>query len=113
MARALFTPEELAEMAAADAEIDKDGRSYSMYRETRHKYYLAHKEEINARSKAWAKANPERNRAASRRYYARHKEEILEKDRLYRQKNGDKIRAKQRELYHRKKEAEMKEGTTK
>ena len=84
-------------------------RAYSARPEVKqrqHAYYMAHREEIIARSSAWAKANPEKIRSKLARYSARpevkqrrhayymaHREEMYLKARSYRAKNPEAVRA--------------------
>lgn len=98
-----FTPEELAAMRAADAEIeagfsgltpeeiraaaDRDaaaaGREKQLRRERALRYYYAHREECKARSLAWYHANKERFRQRRHEYYLANKEEALAYNRTY------------------------------
>jgi len=87
-------------------------RAYSArpeVKQRKHAYYMAHREEIIARSSAWAKANPEKIRSKRARsksapysdkikqrqhaYYMAHREEMYLKARSYRAKNPEAVRA--------------------
>lgn len=102
-----FTPEELAAMRAADAEIEAGfvgltsdeqkaaderdaaardaGRDEKRQRrrEQARRYYEAHRAEYNARSLAWYHANKERCRERRHAYYVAHKDEALAYNRAY------------------------------
>lgn len=88
-----FSPEELAEMAAADAEIEKGFRLTREEREAcrmrdlaaanllekaaqRQRYYMAHKAELNAKAKAYRDANKEHVAALRKARYEANREEI-------------------------------------
>jgi hypothetical protein len=53
--------------------------------------YLTRKERQNAKSKAWAKKNPEKRAAIHKKYYENHKEQLLQKakEKYRSQKNAD------------------------
>lgn len=122
-----FTPEELAELAAFDVELDADeyildgGDAYRRYMRT---YHLAKKAGLdpaecerlreeardiwrkNAREiRAWLDNRP--NAAESKRkqaircreYYAEHRDEIRAYQSEYRRSHMDEIRARQRKYY--------------
>ena len=98
MSRPLFTPEELAELAAADAEIDAAPLTLEDYRETddrdrsvrmerkgpkgkkvaaqRKAYYEANREKVAAQQKAYREANREKYNAYMREYRRKNKEVI-------------------------------------
>jgi hypothetical protein len=102
-----FTPEELAAMRAADAEIEagfsgptleerraSDARDAAareavrdekrqLRREQSRRFYEAHREECRARSLAWYNANKEHYRQRRHAYYVAHKEEALAYNRAY------------------------------
>lgn len=106
--KSLFTPEELAELEAADAEIDA---SFSLTNEdirrsreadkaamldrlppekrkaaARHRaYYERHREEIAAKARAYYEKNREKRLAYQRAYDAAHREEKAIKNRAYRE----------------------------
>lgn len=102
-----FTPEELAAMRAADAEIDagfsgltpaereaaaaRDAAARAEIRDDKHqqrreqarRFYEEHRDECKARSRAWYHANKELCRQRRREYYLAHKEEALAYNRAY------------------------------
>jgi len=55
---------------------------------TRHKYYLEHREEIKAKSKAYMAEHPEIYRKQSRNYYYAHREERLAYAKMLIKHNG-------------------------
>ena len=95
----IFTPEELAEIAAADAqieaefeltleerlEIDAQNRALKVKdrrkAEKRRAYYQANREAIAAYQRAYYQANREEIAEYKRAYYQKHKEEINRKQR--------------------------------
>ncbi len=87
--KSLFTPEELAELAAADAEIDA---SFCLTNEDIRRSREADKAAMLDR------LPPEKLKAAARHraYYERHREEIAAKARAYYEKNREKKLAYQR-----------------
>ena len=72
----MFTPEELAEMAAADAEIEAEfrltqedlDRSYKLDREVKFRALPMEKQKLAARQKAYREANREQLRKRARNY---------------------------------------------
>lgn len=96
MSRPLFTPEELAELAAADAEIDAAPLTLEDYRETdvrdrsvrmerkgpkgkkvaaqQKAYREANREKVAAQQKAWYEANREKYNAYMREYMRKRRE---------------------------------------
>ena len=102
-----FTPEELAEMAAADAEIDA---SFSLTNEDIKRSREAdkaamfdrlppEKKKIAAKQRAYREANREEIAAKKRAYYEANREEIAAKQRAYREANREEIAAYQRAYY--------------
>lgn len=115
-----FTPEELAEMAAADAEIeaDFDGLSYyeikaseKLDRESDldnlplekrrkidkyRKYRAVHKEEIKKRRKKHYQDHREEDLAKTKEYYFSNREAIAKRKADWYQKNKERILEKQR-----------------
>lgn len=106
--KSLFTPEELAEMAAADAEIDasfsltnedikrsREADKAAMFDrlppEKKKKaaywraYYEANREEIAAKRRAYYEKNREKKLAYQRAYDAARREEKALKNRAYRE----------------------------
>lgn len=57
-----------------------------------HEYYLKNKAAIQARTRAWAKAHPERLRAYERNWVANNRATRRETQRKWRMKNPDKIK---------------------
>ena len=97
MSHPLFTPEELAELAAADAEIDAAPLTLEDYRETDDRdrsvrmerkgpkgkkvaaqqkaYYEANREKVAAQKKAYREANREKYNAYMREYMRKRREQ--------------------------------------
>ena len=118
-----FTPEELAEMAAADAEIeaefcmtqeeidDSRERDYffrvdSMDRKQlgQRRYREANKEKIAEGQRRYREANKEKIAEGQRRYREANKEKIAEGQRRYYEANKDKISEDRRRYYEANKE---------
>lgn len=100
-----FTPEELAELAAYDNEVDREQITLEEWaqsseldrilrdaaldpkerkkREKDRRYYRNNADECKRKSAEWAKANPERNARNQADYRAEHKDEIAARDRAY------------------------------
>lgn len=119
----LFSPEELAEMAAADAEIEKtfhltleDMRLSEELEKSvefdrlppekkarviaARKYRDKHRAELAEKQRAYNAAYPEKVAARNRAYRELHREEIAAKKRAYREANREEINAKARARYH-------------
>lgn len=98
-----FTPEELAAMAAADVEIEAlFADEWRAERRARDRaYYAANKEKMQAKMRAWRKANPERSREFNRKSYHAHKDDeaFKAKRRAYYQANKEKFLARSRAYY--------------
>ena len=116
-----FTREELAEMAAADAEIersfritseerrrsrelDADGRCDALIGTDRYRsaaakkaYREANREKIAAAKKAYYEANREKITAAKKEYYEANREKIAAARKAYREANREKYNAYMRE----------------
>lgn len=99
-----FTPEELAEMAAADAEIEREFvLSRAEMEESRLRDLEARsagkpsseKKARDRKLKSYAK-NREANRERARRYYAEHREAMREYQRWYYQTHKDEVDARTR-----------------
>ena len=113
MGKPLFTPEELAELAAFDAEIDesditqneidasrerdreavlagmsKRNRKIAEYKRA---YYEANREKIAENQRAYREANREKIAEYQRAYYEANREKIAENKRAYREANREKI----------------------
>ena len=114
-----FTKDELAAMAAADAEIeagfvrtnedlefsrqlDREVKFAALDPEKRRiaakcrRYYEAHREEINAKNRAYYEAHREEISAYYRAYYEAHREEIAAYQRAYHQAHREEIAARER-----------------
>lgn len=93
-----FTPEELAAMAAADAEIDAAPL-------TLEEYHLS--AELDRAAQHQRQDNRQREIAAYQRaYYEANREEIAAKQRAYREANREKYNAYMREYQRKRKERE-------
>ena len=88
-----FTPEELAEMAAADAEIE---RSFRITSEERRR-----SRELDAGGRCDALIGTDRYRAAAakKEYYEANREKIADYQKEYREANREKIAAARKEYY--------------
>lgn len=97
MARPMFTPEELAELAAADAQIDET------FVQTQEERELSRKRD---RAAVIASMDPDRRKIAEskRAYYEANKDKIAEYQRAWQKRNREKRNAYQREYRARKKE---------
>ena len=104
----LFSPEELAEMAAADAEIEKTfrltnediKRSRDADKAAMFDRLPPEKKKIAAKQRAYREANREEINAKQRAYREANREEINAKARAYREANREEINAKARARYH-------------
>ena len=121
MGKPLFTPEELAELAAFDAEIDesditqneidasrerdreavlagmsKRNRKIAEYKRA---YYEANREKIAENKRAYREANREKIAEYRRAYYEANREKIAEYQRAYYEANREKIAEYQRAYY--------------
>ncbi len=127
MAKRMFTPEELAELALADAEIEetfclsnedirasrsrdkealfdrKDVRQRKIA-ENQRAYREANREKIAENQRAYREANREKIAENKRAYYEANREKIAENQRAYREANREKINNYARE-YMRKRRA--------
>ena len=124
-----FTKDELAAMAAADAEIeagfvrtnedlefsrqlDREVKFAALDPEKRRiaakcrRYYEARREEINAKNRAYREAHREEISAYYRAYYEANREEIAAYYRAYREAHREEINAWRRADYARKKAAQ-------
>ena len=93
----MFTPEELAELAAFDAEIEDEPLTMEELRESRERDRAALDDRKDKKQKKIAEGK--------RAYYAANKEKIAEGQRAYRAANKEKIAAYMRE-YMRKRRLE-------
>jgi len=64
--------------------------------EDRRRYYLAHHEEVCAKSRKYRAENPDKVTAMNRNYYERHKQEAIEQSQRWRKANPDKFAVSQR-----------------
>ena len=102
-----FTPEELAEMARADAEIEEsfcmtadDLRvSREIDREARMSDMDNAKRRIAEQQRAYYEANRDKIAEQQRAYYEANRDKIAEQQRAYREANRDKIAEQQRAYY--------------
>ena len=110
--KSLFTPEELAELAAADAEIEATFRlTNEDIRRSREADKAAlldrlppEKKRIAAYQRAYREANREEIAAKKRAYYEANREEIAAKKRAYYEANREEIAAKKRAYRKKKRE---------
>lgn len=87
----MFTPEELAEMAAADAEIEAEfrltqedlDRSRELDREARFRALPMEKQKVPAQQKAYREANREKVAEYQKAYYEANREQLRERARNY------------------------------
>lgn len=100
MSRPLFTPEELAEMAAADAEIDAMSLTLEDYRETDGRDRSVKMErkglkgkKVAAQQKAYREANREKVAAQQKAYYEANREKYNAYMREYMRKRREQCRA--------------------
>ena len=107
----LFTPEKLAEIAAADAEIDNDfcltQQEIEQSRD-RDRFAILESLPIEKRKaatyqKAYREANREKISAYQKAYREANREKISAHKKAYREANREKISAYHRDYYHRKK----------
>ena len=107
MGRAVFTAEELAELAVVDAEIDaapitQAERDESRMRdqklrvrdkiaEAKRAYYEANRDKIAEAQRAYYEANRDKIAEAQRAYYEANRDKIAEAKRAYYEANRDKI----------------------
>ena len=103
MGKPLFTPEELAEMAAFDAEVDAMPLAAEEIKESRERDRDAKNARLSARdyrAAEYRREYYERNKDAraeyQREYYERNKDAIAEYQRDYRERNKDAIAEYQR-----------------
>lgn len=97
----MFTPEELAEMAAADAEIEKAfrltqedlDRSRELDLEAKFQALPAKKQKLAAQQKAYREANREKLAEYQKAYYEANREQLRERARNYMREYRAKKRA--------------------
>lgn len=110
-----FTPEELADMAAYDAEIDE---SFELTSEERKRslaldraakgtdtsgsaYYRAHRAARIAYAQDWRNRNRERDNANKRAWYQKNKDRLRAYQKEYHKQNADHIRERNNAYYYR------------
>ena len=110
MGKPLFTPEELAELAAFDAEIDESDitqNEIDASRERDREAVLAGMSKRNRKiaeaKRAYYEANREKIAEAQRAYYEANREKIAEAKRAYYEANREKWNAYMREYRKRRK----------
>ena len=106
MGKPLFTPEELAELAAFDAEIDASDITADDIKESRKRDRQAvlgemdnQKRKIAENQRAYYEANREKITENQRAYYEANREKIAEAQRAYREANREKIAEAKRAYY--------------
>jgi DNA-binding transcriptional regulator YiaG len=115
----MFTPEELAEMAAADAEIEEKfaltNEDLSLSRdldraaqledmstaqrklaEYKRAYYEANRDKVAEYKRAYYEANRDKVAEYQRAYYEANRDKVAERQRAYREANRDKVAERQR-----------------
>ena len=95
MKNSMFTPEELAELAAFDAEIDASDLDAQDYRDCAQR----DKEAVMAEKSADHRKRAKQIAAYQREYREANKDQIAAYQREYREANKDQIAAKKREYY--------------
>ena len=108
-----FTPEELAEMARADAEIERDfiltAEEAAESRELDRAAKMAQKDKkakaVAERNRRYREANKEAVAEYQRRYYEANKEAVAEYQRRYREANKEAVAEYKRRYYEANKEA--------
>ena len=91
-----FTPQELAEMAAADAEIEAAALTIEDYRET----------DARDRAVKMERKGPKGRKVAAQQkaYYEANREKVAERQRAYREANREKYNAYLREFYRKRRQ---------
>ena len=102
--RPLFTPDELAELSAADAEIDAAPLTLEDYRETDGRDRSVRMErkgpkgrKVAAQQKAWYEANREKVAAQQKAWYEANREKVAAQQKAYREANREKYNTYMRE----------------
>ncbi len=103
----MFTPEELAEMAAADAEIEAEfrltqedlDRSRELDREARFRALPMEKQKVAAQQKAYYEANREKVAEYQKAYYEANREKVAAQQKAYREANREKVAEYQKAYY--------------
>ena len=118
----MFTPEELAEMVAADAEIEKEfrltqedlDRSRELDREAKFRALPMEKQKVAAQRKAYREANREKVAEYQKAYYEANREKVAAQQKAYREANREQLRERARNYmreYRAKKRAAAGAGT--
>ena len=118
----MFTPEELAEIAAADAEIEAEfrltqedlDRSRELDREAKFRALPMEKQKVAAQRKAYREANREKVAAQQKAYREANREKLAAQRKAYREANREKVRERARNYmraYRTKKRAAAGAGT--
>ena len=105
MKRIGFTPEELAEIAAADAEIEASfrleqadlDRSRKLDRLARFEALDGKQQKVAAQRKAYREANKDKVAAQQKAWYEANKDKVAAQQKAYREANRDKYNAYMRE----------------
>ena len=103
----MFTPEELAEMEAADSEIEAEfrltqedlDRSRELDREAKFQALPAKKQKLAAQKKAYREANREKVAAQQKAYREANREKVAEYQKAYREVNREKVAEYQKAYY--------------
>ena len=118
----MFTPEELAEIAAADAEIEAKfrltqedlDRSRELDREAKFRALPMEKQKVAAQRKAYREANREKVAAQQKAYREANREKVAAQRKAYREANREQLRKRARNYmreYRTKKRAAAGAGT--
>ena len=106
MSRPLFTPEELAELARIDAELESEPVTAAELAESRRRDRAAKLDSMDKRARRIAEqqrqyreAHREEIAERMRQYYAAHREEIAEQQRQYYQAHREEIAEQKRQYY--------------
>ena len=100
----MFTPEELAEMAAADAEIEAEfrltqedlDRSRELDREAKFRALPMETQKVAAQRKAYREANREKVAAQQKAYREANREKVAEYQKAYYEANREQLRKRAR-----------------
>lgn len=100
----MFTPEELAEMEAADAEIEAEfrltqedlDRSRELDREAKFRALPMGKQKVAAQQKAYREANREKVAEYQKAYYEANREKVAAQRKAYREANREQLRERAR-----------------
>ena len=118
----MFTPEELAEIAAADAEIEAEfrltqedlDRSRELDREAKFRALPMEKQKVAAQRKAYLEANREKVAEYQKAYREANREKVAEYQKAYYEANREQLRKRARNYmreYRTKKRAAAGAGT--